>query len=369
LGPLTESPPEEHLAERRRPLAKNPVLFGPGWEALAYGVRRGLAALLLVLGITAVSFTLTQIVPGDPAAANLTPQALEDPKVVASFRQRYGLDKPVPVQYLLYLERFVHGDLGVSERTHRPVLADLAEFAPSTAELAVSAMAIAIPVGIALGALAAVRRQSMLDQVIRLLSVSALSVPSFWLGLIALYIFFYKLRIVPISGRLSPGLAPPTHVTGLFTVDALLSGDLGAFTDAIQHIALPAIVLATYNIGYMARFSRSAILEVSGQDFVRTALAKGLSPFRILVRHVLWAALPPIVTIAGLSAANVLTGTVLVESIFSWPGIGEYAYISATNLDLPAIMGVSIFVAIVYIAVNLTVDLLNAIIDPRVRLA
>jgi peptide/nickel transport system permease protein len=229
-------------------------------------------------------------------------------------------------------------------------------------------MVIAFFVGISLGVLAAVRRNRLTDQVLRVVSLGGISMPTFWLALVALYVFFFLLGWFPVGGRLDPGVFAPPHVTGLYTVDALLAGQTDVFANAVQHLILPACVLAAYNVGLLTRFTRSAVLEVINNDYIQAARAKGLPERSVILRHVLRAALPPIITVVGLAFANVMTGTVLVEKIFAWPGIGNYAF-HATTLDLPAIMGVSLFVAIVYIVVNFTVDILYGIVDPRIRVA
>jgi peptide/nickel transport system permease protein len=329
--------------------------------------RRLAALLLLGLGITFVAFVLTELVPGDPAAANLGQRAIGDPEAVRAFREHYGLDKPLPVQYALYLQHLAVGDLGESEQSHRPVRTDLAEYVPATAELALTAIVIAFVLGISLGVVAALQRNKLTDQVLRVISLGGISMPTFWLALVALYVFFFQLGWVPGSGRLDPGVAPAPHVTGLYTVDALLAGQFDVLANAAQHLILPACVLAAYNVGLLTRFTRSAVLEVINNDYVLAARAKGLPEHTVVLRHVLRAALPPIITVGGLAFANVMTGTVLVESIFSWPGIGQYAFHAATTLDLPAIMGVSLFVAVVYIAVNFVVDVLYGVVDPRIR--
>lgn len=325
--------------------------------------------MLLGVGITFVAFVLTELVPGDPAAANLGQRAIGDPAAVQAFREHYGLDKPLPVQYVLYLQHLVHGDLGESEQSRRPVLTDLSEYVPATAELAVTSMVIAFVLGITLGVLSAVRRNKLTDQVLRVISLGGISMPTFWLALVALYFFYFKLSWVPGTGRLDPGVLAPPHVTGLYTVDALLAGQTDVFTNALQHLILPAFVLAAYNVGVLTRFTRSAVLEVINNEYIQAARAKGLPEPTLIFRHVLRAALPPIITVAGLAFANVMTGTVLVEKIFTWPGIGNYAFLSATTLDLPAIMGVSLFVATVYIIVNFSVDVLYGVVDPRIRLS
>jgi peptide/nickel transport system permease protein len=329
--------------------------------------RRLLAALLLLLGITLVTFLLTNVVPGDPAAANLGQRAIEDPEVVASFNRRYGLDRPLPAQYATYLGNLIQGDFGDSQQSRRPVRDDLAEFAPATLELAGTAIGISMVVGIGLGTLAAFKRDRPVDWVLRVVSLGGVSIPLFWLSLTALYGLTFRWRIFPGSGRLAPGGIPPDRVTGMYTVDALLDGDWTTFREALMRLLLPALVLAAYAIGLITRFTRSAVLEVLGNDYVRAAYAKGLPLRTVVTRHVLRAALVPIITVIGVTFAGLLAGTVLVERIFNWPGIGTYAYRSATSLDLPAIMGVGLFVAAVYITLNLLVDVLYGVIDPRVR--
>ena len=334
---------------------------------LRFVLRRLGALVLLGIGITIVAFLLTSVVPGDPAAANLGQQAINDPAAVQAFNQHYGLDKPLPEQYGIYLWRLVHGDLGQSEQNHDAVTHDLSQAIPATAELAFFSILVAVIVGVSLGVLAAVRRNKLTDHVLRVVSLGGVSMPTFWIALVGLYVFFFRLNWLPGTGRLDAIVLPPPHHTGLYTVDALLAGQWATFGNAFRHLILPGCVLAAYNIGLLTRYTRSAVLEVISNDYVRSARAKGL-PGRIVVpRHVLRAALPGIVTVIGLAFANVMTGSVLVENIFSWPGIGQYAYHSAITLDLPAIMGVSLFVAVVYIVVNFLVDVLYGAIDARLR--
>jgi peptide/nickel transport system permease protein len=325
--------------------------------------------VLLGVGITFVAFVLTHLVPGDPAAANLGQRAIADPAAVAAFRAHYGLDKPLPQQYLIYVSNLAHGDFGESQQSHRPVRDDLAEYVPATLELSSTAIVISLVFGIGLGVIAAMNRDRIVDQVLRVVTLAGVSVPTFWLALVALYIVFFKLGWAPSGGRLDPGQLPDAHVTGFYTIDALLAGDWATFTAAVAHILLPASVLALYTVSLLTRFTRASVLEVLGNDYVRAARAKGLPERIVIRRHILRAALVPVITVAGVAFGSLLTGTVLVETIFAWPGIGQYAFRSATNLDLPAIMGVSLFVAVVYITVNFVVDLLYGIIDPRIRVA
>ncbi|TDC59103.1 ABC transporter permease [Micromonospora sp. KC207] len=331
--------------------------------------RRIAAGLALCIGITLVSFLLTQLVPGDPAAANLGQRAVTDPAAVAAFRAQHGLDKPLPQQYLIYLGNLLRGDLGISQQSHRPVSTDLGEYVPATVELALFAIVLSLVVGVAFGVLAAVTRDRWPDQVLRVVSLAGVSMPTFWIALVAFYLLFFQLGWLPGGGRLDPGQAAPGHITGFYTIDALLQGQWAQLSSALRHLVLPGLVLATYTVGMLLRFTRASVLEILGNDYVRAARAKGLPERIVIVRHVLRPALVAIVTVAGVAFGSLLSGTVLVESIFSWPGIGQYAYHSATNLDLPAIMGVSLVVAVIYIGMNLAVDLLYGVIDPRIRLS
>jgi peptide/nickel transport system permease protein len=334
---------------------------------LSFTARRAAALVMLVVGITAVAFVLTHIVPGDPVASNLGESASANPAIVKAFKERYGLDKPLWQQYEIYMSNLIHGDLGTSQQTHHPVARDLGEYIPATAELGLTSSLIALLLGIPLGLLAAMRANTAADQALRLVSLSGLSVPVFWLALMSLYVFYLKLDWLPVGGRLDPGMVPPSHLTGLYTVDALLAGDVNTFLNAAYHLALPAAVLSAYNIGLLTRFTRSAALEVIGEEYITAARAKGLPTLTIATRHVLVAALPPIITITGLGVANVITGATLIETIFSWPGLGQYAFRSAVSLDVPSIMGVSMFVALVYVTVNFGVDVLHMLVDPRLH--
>lgn len=342
-----------------------------GWYRLPgllrFTLKRLLVGAFLCVGVTFIAFTLTQVVPGDPITANLGERAAADPEIVAHFREQYGLDRPLAEQYGRYLLRLAQGDLGDSQQTQRPVATDLAIYMSATIELAIVSMILAMIIGVTLGVVAAVYRNKWPDQLIRVVSLAGVSVPTFWLALVCLYIFFFKLNLSPGVGRLGPGTPAPPTMTGLYLVDALLSGNFALFREALSHIALPALVLATYTSGIVTRFTRAAMLESLGNDFVRAARAKGLPARTVILRHALRPALAAIVTVSGLAFGRMLAGAVLVEAVYSWPGLGLYAYRSALTLDLQAIMGVSLIIAVIYILVNLGVDLLYAVIDPRIR--
>ncbi len=338
----------------------------PGF--VRFVLRRLAALVLLTLGITAVAFVLTQLVPSNAVATNLGEQAAGDPAAVQAFKHHYGLDRPLPVRYVIYLDHLAHGDLGQSSLTHDAVTHDLGQFIPATAELALYSVLFAAIVGIAFGTVAALRRNRPTDHLLRVASLAGISMPTFWIALVALYVGFFKLGWFPGAERLDPGVSPPPSVTGLYTIDALAAGKFSLFVQALHHLILPALVLAAFNVSLLTRFTRSAVLEVIGNDYVRAARAKGLPERVVIVRYILRAALPSVITVLGLVFANVLTGAVLVEKIFSWPGIGQYAYEAAVNLDVPAIAGVSIFVAVVYVTINFAVDVLYGVIDPRIRI-
>ncbi|MFN3981714.1 MAG: ABC transporter permease, partial [Caldilinea sp.] len=294
-------------------------------------------------------------------------KAMSDPKIVAAFRAEWGLDRPPAEQYLVYLQNLLSGDLGRSIKSRRAVAEDLASYLPATIELATTAILFGVTVGVALGLLSALRRNTWIDHTARVISLFGVSTPVFWLALVALYIFYARLGWVAGPGRLDAGLAPPPHVTGLYTVDSLLAGDWRTFSNAVSHLILPAMVLASYTTGLITRVTRSSMLEVLGMDFIRTARAKGLADNKIVVRHALRNALIPLITVIGFSYGNLLAGTVLTEAIFAWPGIGQYAYRASTSLDFPAIMGVSLLIALIFILINLIVDVLYFIVDPRLR--
>jgi len=323
----------------------------------------------LLLGVTILTFLLVQAVPGDPANTNLSETAQQNPAIVAAYRAKWGLDRPLPMQYVTYLNNLIHGNLGTSQSTGDSVLSDLKKYVPATLELAIPAMILSLLISVGLGLWAAVRKDRAADHTIRGAALVGLSTPSFWLAIVVLYVFFYVLGVAPNGGRLSTQLTPPRQVTGMYTIDALLQGRPIAFRDALWHLMLPVLVLTALTVSILIRFVRSAMLEVLDQDYVKAAYAKGLPRWTVLRRHVLRAGLVQVVTVAGLAFASLLSGTVLIEQIYSWPGIGQYAYRAALNLDLPAIMGVGLFVALVYTVVNLLIDILYGIIDPRIRVS
>ena len=260
----------------------------------------------------------------------------------------------------------MQGDLGTSIRTNRPVLEDLQAFFPATLELAVVALFLAIVVGVPLGVLSAVYHNRAIDQIARTLAVTGISTPAFWLGLGAIVLFYGHLGWLPGGGRLSEGLAPPTTITGFYLIDALLAGNFSLFMDALKHLILPAATLGFVTLGVIARQIRSAMLDQLGEDYIRTARAYGLSRWTVILRHALPNALIPSVTVLGLTLGDLLYGAVLTETVFAWPGMGAYVVKSIQSLDFPAVMGFAILVSFIYVLLNMAIDLLYRVIDPRI---
>jgi len=331
---------------------------------LQFVARRLMLMLLVLFGITLITFVVSHVVPADPVAAYVGSQAPQG--VVEKVRHEYGLDQPLPEQYLVYLGGLLRGDLGTSIHDDRPVATDIATYFPATFELAMAAMVIAIVLGLPIGVIVATRKDKLVDHMARALSLTGVSLPVFFLALLLLAVFYVKLGVLPGPGELSPYTQPPPRVTGMMLVDTLLAGDLPAFQDAFSHLVLPAFVLGFATTGIIVRMTRSSMIEALRQDFVRTARAKGVGRYRVVVVHALRNAMIPTVTVIGLAFGSLLSGAVLTETIFSWPGLGRYATESVVTLDIPAIMGVTIVAAFTYSVVNLVVDVAYALLDPRI---
>lgn len=334
--------------------------------SLGHVIARRIVLLVVVLfGVSLLTFIISHAIPGDPARLMAGQRASAE--VVEQIRRNYGLDQPLPVQYIRYMSGLLHGDLGRSIRTGRPVVEDLARFFPATLELVGTALFIAVLVGVPLGVWSASRPNSWVDHLSRTVSVAGVSTPLFWLGVVALTVLYGRLGWVPGSGRLTPFAAPPPAVTGMYTIDALIARDWDTFVDALHHLLLPALCLAFVHVGLVARQVRASVLEVLSQDFIRTAHAYGVPPRRVLYRYALRAALVPTLTVVGLALGDLLAGAVVTETIFAWPGMGSYVVDSISFLDFPAIMGFTILVATGYTLINLVVDLLTLKLDPRIR--
>jgi len=328
-------------------------------------VRRLLGLLFVLFGVSLLTFAIAQLVPVDPAASALGGQAREGQ--IQAYREQLGLDRPVWEQYLRYMGRLVQGDLGQSIRTRRPVVSDLKDFFPATFELSLAALVVSVVFGIPLGIVAALNRSKWGDVLARALALVGGSLPIFYVGGLGLSLFYRYLRWVPGGGRLTTTMKAPTDITGLFTLDALLTGNWPVFRDATWHLILPALTLGYFSTAVLLRITRSAILETMLQDFVRTARAKGLPNRLVILRHVFTNSLPSILTTLGITFGSLLSGAVLTETIFNWPGIGRYITTSVLNLDLPAVMGVTLLIAFVYPTLNTLVDIAYSVVDPRMR--
>lgn len=330
--------------------------------------RRLFLQTFVLLGLSVLTFVLMFLVPGDPAASVVVWSAGGvSQEAYQAFREMWGLDKPLHEQYLHYMGNLLRGDLGKSMVSNGLIAKDLSVFFPATVELAVVSTFFALLVGIPAGIAAALRRNSLVDHMTRVISLVGVSMPIFWLAVMGIYFFFFKWGLLPSSQRIAISLTPPPTVTGLYTVDALLDGDLVAFKSALNHLIMPSAVLALSAVALIARVTRSSMLEVLRQDYIRTAHAKGLRPRAVVLRHALRNALIPTTTATGLMIGGLLSGAVLTETIFAWPGIGRYAVNAIFYMDRPAVMGVTLLIGVVYSLVNLTVDILVAFLDPRIE--
>lgn len=335
---------------------------------LGYVLRRILLVPLLLVGIASLAFVVSRTIPADPLATLVSERQLDNPEVVRAAKERWGLDKSMPEQYGLYLRNLASGDMGTSFRTRQPVRDDLLQRLPATLELTLASLVIGTGTGVGLGIVAARRRNTRIDSLSRLFALIGSSLPVFWAGAILLFVLWAQLGIAPSPGRLDSRVAEPLHRTGMYTVDSLLAGDLTRFWDAVSHLLLPSAVLGWVLMGTITRLVRASMIEVLDQDYIRTARAAGISERLVMRRYALRNALLPTLTIVGLAFAVLITGAVLVEIVFTWPGIGTYAVESSRNLDIPAVMGVSILGGFIFLMANLVTDVLYAFVDPRIRL-
>jgi peptide/nickel transport system permease protein len=333
---------------------------------LRFVVRRLMLLVPILLGVSILVFAWIRALPGSPAESLLGERA--SPQAVAQLRHQYGLDKSIVVQYWAYLKTIGTGDLGTSIASTRTVTYELQHRFPATVELALSAMLLALVFGVPLGALAAKKYGSWLDRGSLVASLIGISIPIFFLGLILKYIFAVKLHWLPSIGRENV-LAVRNHPTNFYLLDAIIERDPGAFWDTIKHLVLPSIALGSIPLAIVTRITRASVLDVQNEDYVRTARAKGLSPGIVERRHILRNALLPISTIIGLQTGLLLSGAVLTETVFAWPGVGSWLKEAIFNRDYPVLQGGILFLAIVFVVVNLIVDISYAIINPRIRLS
>ena len=318
-----------------------------------------------LFGLLLLTFVLIHLVPSDPATIlagdNATPTQIQE------IRQRYGLDRPLPIQFLAYLDRAAHLDFGESAYSHRPVAQDIALRLPATLELVFVSLAVATLVGIPLGTIAAVRHNQLPDFIVRILTITTTAVAAFWLAIMLQLLFAMTLHWLPLRGRFGDDIRPPTGITGFYLLDSLLTLRLDAFVDALEHIALPALTLSLGSIATIARFTRAGMLEALQQDFVQYSRAVGIGRHRMIWVFVLRNAVSAAVTQIGLLFGSLIAGGVVVETIFDWPGIGSYAVTSITSSDDRAVLAVTLTIGLIYCVVNILVDIVLGLIDPRIR--
>ncbi|MBI4590788.1 MAG: ABC transporter permease [Candidatus Rokubacteria bacterium] len=329
-----------------------------------YAVRRSLTLIPVLLGVSLLVFSFIHLIPGDPALTMLGERAT--PEKVGEVRRQLGLDRPIHEQYLIYLGKLFRGDLGSSIVRGDPVLTDLLRRFPATVELATAAIVLALLFGIPIGIVSAVWRNSLVDSVSRVWALAGVSMPIFWLGLMLAWFFGVQLRWLPTGFRLDTGTVFDPW-TNFVILDAALQRNWGVLRDALRHLILPAVALATIPLAVIARMTRASMLEVLSQEYIRTAEAKGLPQGVVILRHALRNALLPVLTVVGLQVGHLLAGAILTETIFSWPGIGLWVYESIESRDYAIVQGASLFIAVVFVAVNMLTDLLYAAVDPRIK--
>lgn len=331
----------------------------------AYILKRIIHLIPVLIGVTVVVFFISHIIPGDPARMVAGSKASQE--VVEKIRQELGLDRPIHIQYINYMKNLFKGDLGISIRSHRPVLKDLMSHFPATLELTIVSLLFSWVIGIYLGVISAIKRNNLIDHFSRIFSLIGVSMPVFWLGLILLLIFYRNLAWLPGTGRIDPNLSLPSRITGLYILDSILTGNWITFLNTVKHIILPAFCLGYVYLAITSRITRSSMLEVMEKEYIETARASGLPEKVVVWKHALRNALIPIVTIMGLSFGELMGGAILTETIFSWPGMGKYLVDSINFLDFPAIMGFALIIALIYVLVNLAVDVIYLFLNPQIK--
>ncbi len=329
-----------------------------------YLARRLIESIPVIVGVSVLVFMLLHLIPGDPATTILGERATQEN--VDALRERLGLNRPLYEQYFIWVGNMLQGDLGYTVRGNIPVADEISSRFPATIELAVSALIIAVIAGVPIGILSAIKRNSIIDTASMFGALFGVSIPIFVLGLLLIFLIGVELEWLPFVGRLDSNVRIE-RVTGLHLVDALISGNLSGFKSALEHLILPAITLATIPLAIIARITRSAMLEVLNQDYIRTARAKGLRGRSVIMHHAFRNAMLPVVTIIGLQLGRLLSGAVLTETIYSWPGVGKWLFDSIIARDYPIVQSMTLVIALIFIVVNLIVDLLYALIDPRIR--
>jgi len=328
-----------------------------------YFLRRLVTFMPTIIGLTLLTFIISMVIPSNPARL-WAGGVKANPKVIEALKEKYHLNEPLHIRYYYYLINLLKGDFGVSPVTHRPIIEDLWTYFPATVELALFSEFLIIIIGIPLGMISAFKRNTLVDHIVRIFALTGVSMPVFWFGLMLQWIFYFYLGWFPPGSR---GKPPRVTLTNMYILDSILCGDWEALFSNIKHIVLPSFTLSFVNIGVIARITRSSVLEVFGSEFVDFLKVKGLTKNQYL-KHIFKNSLVPVVTVLGLQFGALLGGAVITETIFSWPGMGRYAVQGIQSLDFPAIMGVTLLIGLVYILVNFMIDIMYAIIDPRVRL-
>ena len=331
----------------------------------AFILRRVALIVPTFFGVTLLAFALIRLIPGDPVE-NLSGERGMDPERRLRLLHQFGLDQPLHTQYFDYIGNVLRGDLGTSLTTHEPVLHEFLTLFPATFELAFFALIFAVCIGLPAGILAAIKRNTVADYAVMGVSLTGYSMPIFWWALLLILLFSVQLGWTPVSGRIAVQFDVPAN-TGFMLIDTLLSGDPGAFRSALSHLILPMIALGTIPLAVIARMTRSSMLEVLREDYVRTARAKGLPQLQVVLVHALRNALIPVITVIGLQVGLLLSGAILTETIFSWPGIGNWLIHGVQSRDYPVVQGGILLIATIVISVNLIVDLLYGVINPRIR--
>ena len=332
---------------------------------LAFILRRIALIVPTFIGVTLIAFALIRLIPGDPVE-NLSGERGMDPERRLRLLHQFGLDRPLPVQYGDYIGQVLQGDLGTSLTTHEPVLTEFMTLFPATIELASFALLFAVVIGLPAGILAALNRNTVADYAVMGVSLTGYSMPIFWWALLLILFFSVQLGWTPVSGRIAVQYDVPA-LTGFMLIDTLRAGDFGAFRSALSHLILPSIALGTIPLAVIARMTRSSMLEVLREDYVRTARAKGLARWQVVVVHALRNALIPVITVIGLQVGLLLSGAILTETIFSWPGVGNWLIHGVQSRDYPVVQGGILLVATIVIVVNLIVDALYGVVNPRIR--
>ena len=330
-------------------------------------LKRVMMAVPSLIGVVIVTFLLTRALPGDPAAYFAGPAATTE--AIQQIRVKLGLDKPLYVQFIRYVEDLARGDLGNSLTTGQPVGHEIKTRLPASAELTLLGLIVSVVIAVPLGILAATRPNSLIDHACRVIATAGVSLPVFFTGLILIYVFYYHLGWAPPPlGRLDIFYSPPPHVTGFYLIDSLIAGDGELFVAALKQLILPALTLAIFSLAPIARMTRASMLAVLSSDFVRTARASGLAPFTVVITYAFRNAMLPVITTLGMVFSFLLGANVLVEKVFAWPGIGSYAVEALIASDFAPVQGFVLTMAVLYVALNLTIDLVYGLVDPRVRL-